>query len=146
MIGDLIDEESRGILPRTLKHAIAAKPQEVQIQLQMMEIYNEDLRDLFLLQEQPTKANKIQIRNDVKHGTCVTGLESKPISTYPEAIECIQNGMRSRTVSETKMNKSSSRSHCIVFILLRDSSSNQGEFKSAKASIATSPHCPPFSL
>ena len=131
MIGDLIDDASHGILPRTLKHAIAAakKPQEeALIQVQMLEIYNEELRDLISLSPSiNSKSNKIQIRNDAACGTVVLGLESVKISTYAEAIECIQGGMRNRTVSETKMNKASSRSHCIVFIFLRDASSNQGK-------------------
>ena len=121
MIGDICREECQGILPRTLQYCMESRQPRTQIQLEMIEIYNEEVRDLFLSPEGHT--TKIQIRNDSKYGTVVQGLQEVKVSTYSQAIQGIREGLKNRSVSETKMNKASSRSHCIVFVTLLDEAS-----------------------
>lgn len=61
------------------------------------------------------------IRVDGKDNVNVVGLNEKIISNYESLVALISTGLRERITSSTGMNKTSSRSHAILSIILRDS-------------------------
>lgn len=62
---------------------------------------------------------------DGKDKVNIVGLNEKMIKNYESLIALINNGLRERVTSKTGMNKTSSRSHAILSIILRDSEGNK---------------------
>mmetsp|Transcript_392 Transcript_392/g.1117 ORF Transcript_392/g.1117 Transcript_392/m.1117 type:complete len:370 (+) Transcript_392:269-1378(+) len=123
MCGDLEPGgRDAGILPRAVQYCFD-RSREVSIQVQMLEIYNEELRDL-LCSDNPSP-KRLQICNDRKFGTTVPGLHLAPASEASEALACIRQGIERRRTSETKVNKASSRSHVLCFLVLSDAVSGE---------------------
>lgn len=112
-----------GIIPRALAllldqaEAMGSAGICVALQLSFMQIYNDRLFDLLidrrrqrplLIREQPT----------IEGGTNVVlqGLSSESVETLDGALQLLRRGRTNRTVRETELNSSSSRSHAIVQI------------------------------
>ena len=130
MVGDLEDEDHAGILSRTFQYCFTkAEDSPVYFQLQMMEIYKEEIRDL-LGAGNNRNATKLVIRNDVQHGTEVKGLSTMKMSSHSQGIRFVKEGIERRSTAETKMNKASSRSHVLCFIIICDKYSNKGKLLS----------------
>lgn len=123
MEGDLSSPEMQGVIPRSaqaifesLKH-----PQysDAKVHCTYLEIYNEDLSDL--LMEDGTKnertkgSSKLEIM-DGKKGTFCRGLTQKSVKSAEDVLALMQKAQNQRRIGETKMNKHSSRSHCIFTI------------------------------
>jgi len=87
------------------------------VTLSMLEIYNEQIRDLL----QPASAGKkggLAIREDVKEGKFVVrDLKSVPVHSYKEIEQQMATGTHNRTVASTQMNSTSSRAHTIITIM-----------------------------
>ena len=126
MVGDFGEGEGAGILPRAFIYcfAKATDSPSIGLRVQMMEIYNEEIRDLL---EPPTSPSKLAIRNDSHLGTSVRGLKSFAAATCAEAMKTVREAIKNRSVAQTKMNKSSSRSHVLCFVSLHDRRSDNGE-------------------
>ena len=82
---------------------------EYSVSIQMLEIYNEQLRDL--LDENQEK--KLEIRSGEKSGVNVPGLVVQKVSSVEEVLDLMRFGERNRAVGATAMNERSSRSHSI---------------------------------
>ncbi|CAG8446720.1 11142_t:CDS:2 [Diversispora eburnea] len=104
--------ESMGIIPRTMTtlfemiNSIQFKSHKTEVKISFVEIYNEDLIDLFGegdIEERP----QIQIREDVKGKIYWTGLKEIMVTNVHEIME---------QVGETDMNAKSSRSHAIFSV------------------------------
>jgi hypothetical protein len=78
-----------------------------------LEIYNEHLTDLLANEG---SAEKLQIVEDKKKGGkgvhCM-GLSEHPVTSPDDVLRVLQEAQLRRQVGETKMNKTSSRSHCL---------------------------------
>jgi len=125
MVGEFGQGEHAGVLPRAFEYCFAkaaASPSSVKLLVQMMEIYNEDIRDLL---EPHTSPSKLLIRNDSHLGTSVRGLRSFAAANCEEAMRTVQEAIKNRSVAQTKMNKHSSRSHVLCFVCLHDKSSDK---------------------
>eukprot|EP00283_Hemiselmis_rufescens_P005402 CAMPEP_0173429138 /NCGR_PEP_ID=MMETSP1357-20121228/7926_1 /TAXON_ID=77926 /ORGANISM="Hemiselmis rufescens, Strain PCC563" /LENGTH=1106 /DNA_ID=CAMNT_0014393271 /DNA_START=100 /DNA_END=3420 /DNA_ORIENTATION=- len=86
---------------------------QYQVTIQMLEIYNEQVRDLF------AKANPsggLKVRMNPKSGVEVVGLSEWPVGSYKEIDERIETATKNRTVAATQMNATSSRAHTVVTI------------------------------
>jgi len=83
------------------------------------EILNEKTYDL--LQPSPAAADHhtSRVREKPDGGAYVEGLTYTEISSYKEAAALMSAGLRQRAVAETKMNASSSRSHAIFSIVVK---------------------------
>lgn len=104
-------------------------PQYVfKVQVQLMEIYNEQLRDLLdsdsvadLGHEEESqkevKTDKLQIRKG-PNGTYVTNVKSFAVSSPEEVMEIIAVGAKNRAVGRTNANEHSSRSHSLLTIIV----------------------------
>ncbi|XP_059144638.1 kinesin-like protein KIF28P isoform X3 [Physella acuta] len=93
----------------------AADKTEYEVTYSMLEIYNEQVRDLL----DPNGGNKrggLRIRQHPKTGFYVEGLIIVPVQSYKDIETKMDEGTRNRTVAATNMNATSSRAHTIVGI------------------------------
>lgn len=111
---------NRGIVPITcdeLFKAIESNKDEgkrFEVTFSMMEIYNEQVRDL-LSKDKPKGG--LQVRQNPKKGQFyVQGLKAVPVGSYREIEKRMEQGTASRTVASTNMNATSSRAHTVVTI------------------------------
>ena len=87
---------------------------EFYITVQFMEIYNEDIHDLF----NPEGSDKIRIHE--KEGAIVVdGLKALDIKSYEDTMRLLQTGALNRTTASTKMNTQSSRSHAVFTLNIK---------------------------
>jgi len=86
---------------------------QFQVTIQMLEIYNEQVRDLFA---KSTPAGGLKVRMNPKSGVEVVGLTEWPVGSYKEIDERIETATKNRTVAATQMNATSSRAHTVVTI------------------------------
>jgi len=117
MEGDLSNEENQGIIPRAAQAIFDLlgdpKFRESQVTASYLEIYNEELSDLLT---DDGKEAKLQICEDNKprgKGLFVQNLSETTVTTPSDVLGLMQRAQLRRQVGETKMNKQSSRSHCL---------------------------------
>ncbi|XP_021365706.1 kinesin-like protein KIF28P isoform X2 [Mizuhopecten yessoensis] len=106
------------------KRANAGADEEYQVTLGMLEIYNEQVRDLL----NPKTINQkggLKVRQDPKKGFYVEQLTSCSVNNYKEIDNKINDGTRNRTVASTSMNATSSRAHTIVAITFTQKTPNE---------------------
>jgi len=115
--------ENRGIIPR-LSEALfdrAAKTETkgmtYKVELSYLEIYSEKIRDLLAPNSSQNPRKNLKIREDPETGPYVYGLLACAVSSYDEMEKLIEIGAKTRTVSATKMNAQSSRSHAVLSII-----------------------------
>lgn len=113
------------------KKAAGAK-EEYEVSFSMLEIYNEQVRDL--LDSAPSKTG-LKVRQHPKMGFYADGLKTVPVGSYTEIEQRIEEGTRNRTVASTKMNATSSRAHTIVGITFVQKSVNAAGEEMAKTAI-----------
>ncbi|PAA54177.1 hypothetical protein BOX15_Mlig025022g3 [Macrostomum lignano] len=115
-------QANKGIVPiacEDLFKAIEAKKpemkagEEYQVSLSMIEIYNEQVRDLLVSK---TVKGGLKIRQHPNKGFYVEQLTTSPVSSYAQIEAKIAEGSHNRTVAATNMNATSSRAHTIVAI------------------------------
>ena len=116
-----------GLIPRTcedLFQRIEAAQSETpniayNVRVSYFEVYNEHVRDLLV----PVVSNQapyyLKIRESPTEGPYVKDLTEAPVRSLDDILRKMQMGDRSRTVASTKMNDTSSRSHAVFTILLR---------------------------
>ncbi|CAL1536203.1 unnamed protein product [Lymnaea stagnalis] len=88
---------------------------EFEVTYSMLEIYNEQVRDL-LDANGGNKRGGLRIRQHPKSGFYVEGLLIVPVRSYKDIEQKMDEGTRNRTVAATNMNATSSRAHTIVGI------------------------------
>ncbi|EAT91906.2 hypothetical protein SNOG_00411 [Parastagonospora nodorum SN15] len=125
MTGDISDilppPDAAGIIPRVL-HALfdrlEAAETESSVKCSFIELYNEELRDLFSTDD--TVKLKIFEDNSKKgHSTTlVQGMEECHLNTAAHGIEMLRDGSYKRQVAATKCNDLSSRSHTVFTIMV----------------------------
>ncbi|XP_039663492.1 kinesin-like protein KIF21A isoform X7 [Perca fluviatilis] len=126
-----IEEEELGIIPRAVHHLFkgieqrrqAAQEQgrpvpEFKINAQFLELYNEDVLDLFESTRDTKQKSHIKIHEDATGGIYTVGVTTRSVSSEAEMMQCLKLGALSRTTASTQMNVQSSRSHAIFTIHL----------------------------
>ena len=103
---------------------------EFTIKCSFMEIYKEEIKDLLT-----PSPKKLRVRETTTKGVWVEGLTELYVSSMNEILDLIKLGERYRTVSSTKMNAVSSRSHSL-FVLTLIQKSKDGSIKSGKLNLA----------
>jgi hypothetical protein len=116
-----------GLIPRTcedLFQRIEAAHNETpnisyNVRVSYFEVYNEHVRDLLV----PVQANQppyyLKIRESPTEGPYIKDLTDAPVRNYSEIIKYMRIGDASRTTASTKMNDTSSRSHAVFTIMLK---------------------------
>ncbi|XP_077194330.1 kinesin-like protein KIF21A isoform X12 [Paroedura picta] len=129
-----IMEEEQGIIPRAVKHLFkcidekkhtsikqGVPPPEFKVNAQFLELYNEEVLDLFDTTRDIDSKNKksnIRIHEDSTGGIYTVGVTTRSVSTEAEMMQCLKLGALSRTTASTQMNVQSSRSHAIFTVHL----------------------------
>ncbi|KAI9830492.1 MAG: Kinesin [Phylliscum demangeonii] len=112
-----------GLMPRTcedLFQRIEANPSphvSYSVRVSYFEVYNEHVRDLLVPRTQP--AYYLKIRESPTDGPYVKDLTDAPVKSLAEIMRYMTMGDASRTIASTKMNDSSSRSHAVFTIMLK---------------------------
>ena len=127
MEGVITDAELRGVIPRAafdvfrrlsddsyVEHAVSAS---------FLEIYNEEMCDLLLdcdlddVAAVKARSKELRLVEDPSkkkgRGVFVMNLTEEPVNSPEDVLALMQRAAARRQVGETKMNKQSSRSHCV---------------------------------
>ncbi|XP_051917171.1 kinesin-like protein KIF21A isoform X8 [Hippocampus zosterae] len=126
-----ITDDELGIIPRAVHHLFrgierrrqAAQEQgrpapEFKINAQFLELYNEEVLDLFDSVRDGKQKSHIRIHEDANGGIYTVGVTTRTVSSEAEMMQCLKLGALSRTTASTQMNVQSSRSHAIFTIHL----------------------------
>ncbi|XP_010493958.1 PREDICTED: kinesin-like protein KIN-14G [Camelina sativa] len=113
-----LTEESLGVNYRALADLFLLSNQRkdttsYEISVQMLEIYNEQVRDLLATDGQ---TKRLEIRNNSQNGINVPEASLVPVSSTDDVIQLMDLGQMNRAVSSTAMNDRSSRSHSCVTV------------------------------
>jgi hypothetical protein len=113
---DIYDEVHKGVIPRSIEEIFdfindeANKDIKFELKFSMVEIYKESLHDLL---SPSTKSSELKIKEHPQKGIYVMNLTEEYISNEEEFLLMIENADEYRVVSETGLNKVSSRSHLL---------------------------------
>ena len=133
---------NKGVIPvvcqklfSKIEEKIAAKPKdEYEVTLAMIEIYNEQVRDLLNPATMKIKGG-LKIREHPKKGFYVDKLTSHKVGSYENIEMKMDNGTKNRTVASTAMNATSSRAHTIVAITFVQKTKEEGQQAMTKTSV-----------
>jgi len=110
-------KDNPGIYMRTFNELFKVAKErvgwKVELKGALVEIYNEEIRDLLIGPNE--KRTKLQVRQG-KEGNFVPGLTLQPVGTAEDVDGLLSMGQQNRTVAATDMNMHSSRSHLLVQI------------------------------
>uniref|UniRef100_A0A4W5MBJ0 Kinesin family member 21B n=1 Tax=Hucho hucho TaxID=62062 RepID=A0A4W5MBJ0_9TELE len=129
-----VQEKDQGIIPRAVRQLFlgiqerktqaqqqGTHPPEFKVSAQFLELYNEEILDLFDGARDPdckSRKSNIKIHEDGSGSIYTTGVTSRLVNSEEEMLQCLKLGALSRTTASTQMNASSSRSHAIFTINL----------------------------
>lgn len=114
--------ENRGINFRTLEELFRVAEERkgqynYNISVSVLEVYNEQIRDLLASPaQQGQHAKKLDIKQVAEWVQHVPGLVEATVQNMNEVWEVLQTGSAARAVSSTNANELSSRSHWFVYI------------------------------
>ncbi|XP_076908617.1 kinesin-like protein KIN-14L [Bidens hawaiensis] len=100
-----------------------------EIFVQMVEIYNEQVRDL--LTNDPTSTNKLEIRSCTSdNGLSLPDATIYSVKSTTDVLNLMKTGQVNRAVSSTALNNQSSRSHSILTVHVNGKDVNGGTTRS----------------
>nr|CAI5833607.1 unnamed protein product [Callosobruchus analis] len=118
MLGE--DCGNEGVIPRTVElifrtiEALKKTNWEYEVHASVLEIYNENLRDLL----SPTANQNMEIRHNCGKETTVTNLTIEKVRSADDLQRLMELAQKYRTVAATNYNEHSSRSHAVTKIYL----------------------------
>ncbi|KAE8908194.1 Kinesin-like protein [Phytophthora fragariae] len=113
-----------GLSPRTIHHLFALAEEgkanfTVSFQATMLELYNDQLIDLFhLVDGGGAHDNKLEIKKNEKGMVVVQNATLKKCTSPEQTLKLFESANKKRQVGATKMNAESSRSHSIFSLLV----------------------------
>lgn len=116
-----------GLIPRTCEDLFQRIESSVSphisytVRVSYFEVYNEHVRDL-LSPPRPSSDNHpyyLKIRESPTEGPYIKDLTDLPVKNYHELLRHMRLGDSNRTTASTKMNDTSSRSHAVFTIMLK---------------------------
>ena len=129
MEGDINSSENRGVIPRAafdvFRRLADDSYVESKVTASFLEIYNEelgdllcdvDLNDLTALQQKQKQLRLVEDPGTATkkgRGMYVMNLTEEPVECPEDVLKLMARASERRAVGETKMNKHSSRSHCV---------------------------------
>uniref|UniRef100_A0A7S1AGJ9 Kinesin motor domain-containing protein n=1 Tax=Noctiluca scintillans TaxID=2966 RepID=A0A7S1AGJ9_NOCSC len=122
IVGLMSPPSEQGLLPRLLNDIFAAcehlrdEGSEVNCKLQMIELYNEQIRDLLAPPpvDEKVKPPKPEIHVHPKMGVYITDMQDPVVNSSQECFDLIEFGNNMKTIAATAMNPQSSRGHTII--------------------------------
>ncbi|KAF7957642.1 hypothetical protein EAE96_003216 [Botrytis aclada] len=120
-------EDQPGLIPRTcedLFERIEAAHNEspnisYNVRVSYFEVYNEHVRDLLVPFHPNQPPYYLKIRESPTEGPYIKDLTDVPVKNLSEIMRYMKMGDASRTTASTKMNDTSSRSHSVFTIMLK---------------------------
>ncbi|KAL9083574.1 MAG: hypothetical protein Q9159_005702 [Coniocarpon cinnabarinum] len=115
--------EEQGIIPRTCQDLFERIESNespnisYSVRVSYFEVYNEHVRDLLVPRADPPCY--LKIRESPTEGPYIKDLTDQPVRNYGDIVRIMQKGDLSRTTASTKMNDTSSRSHAVFTIMLK---------------------------
>ncbi|CAL5417934.1 unnamed protein product [Camellia sinensis] len=127
-------EQNRGVNYRTLEQLfkIAEERKDTfayKISVSVLEVYNEQIRDL--LATSPT-SKKLEIRQASEGVHRVPGIVEARVENIKEVWDVLQAGSNARAVGSNNVNEHSSRSHCMLCIMVGAKNLINGECTQSK--------------
>jgi kinesin family protein 6/9 len=92
--------------------------QQITVRVSYIEIYNETIFDLLAGSLNPDGNSNIVIQEDIRGGVHLKGAIMKTCNNEEEALSMLFEGETNRTIAEHKLNKGSTRSHCIFTLYI----------------------------
>ena len=123
-------DEAPGMIPLSLAQifessaAMAEDGWEFRMQASMLEIHNEEIRDL--LSKAKTDPKTHSIKHDAT-GTTVNALKVVEVKDAAQVSSLLQRAAKARSVGKTQMNEQSSRSHMVFTLRLDGTNSKTGQ-------------------
>jgi hypothetical protein len=120
MMGTL---DQPGLIPRTCRGLFERIEAEqngsitYNVHVSYFEIYNEHVKDLLTPRTNPP--NYLKIREHKTDGVYVQNLTDEPVKCYEDIERIMKMGDMNRTTASTKMNDTSSRSHAVFTLTLK---------------------------
>lgn len=110
------EEEYKGVIPRSAFNIfktleVSTDIKEVEIRCSMLEIYKEELRDLFTKER-----TELKIKESPERGIYVEGICENSVGSDEELLYWINVGEERRVWAETRHNAVSSRSHTLLML------------------------------
>ena len=141
MEGEIDHAELKGIIPRAVEHIFetlkSREETEYSVKVSFLELYNEQLEDLLVKSSSSNSSGNSMIPDpdvsaqqqlrlcvDKQKGVVVQNLENVLVNEPKDIYEQLHYALNKRKVSETKMNKQSSRSHCVFTMTIHTKESN----------------------
>ncbi|XP_022910481.1 kinesin-like protein KIF21A isoform X2 [Onthophagus taurus] len=125
-----VTPEQIGIIPRAIKQIFSEirdtitrfqsegrPPPEFKVSTQFMELYNEEVIDLY--NPVYNKTSTYKIHEDPYGGIQIKGVTTQTVISEEETLQCLRVGALSRTTASTQMNTQSSRSHAIFTVHIK---------------------------
>ncbi|KAI3466204.1 hypothetical protein Pfo_022867 [Paulownia fortunei] len=129
MMGKPGPPDQKGLIPRSLEQVfetrqiLEAQGWKYEMQVSMLEIYNETIRDLLAPNRSIFDASRVEnsgkqyaIKHDANGNSHVSDLTIMDVRSSKEVSYLLERAAQSRSVGKTQMNEQSSRSH-FVFTL-----------------------------
>ncbi|XP_050388067.1 kinesin-like protein KIN-14R [Argentina anserina] len=128
-------EKNRGVNYRTLEQLfeIANERRETftyDISVSVLEVYNEQIRDL--LDTSPHPSKKLEIKQTSEGSHHVPGIVEAKVKSIKEVWRVLQAGSNARAVGSNNVNEHSSRSHCLLCIMVKAKNLLNGESTKSK--------------
>jgi len=95
---------------------------EYDVSASVLEIYNENIRDLL----NPEQQEKLDVKMKAEGGLHVPGLLALPVTSLQQINHVFETGRRNRVVASTNMNEHSSRSHCLLCVTVKGYNTTSG--------------------
>ena len=119
--------EQPGLIPRTCEDLFERIESNQSpnisytVRVSYFEVYNEHVRDLLAPVRHGSNEHPyyLKIRESPTEGPYVKDLTDVPVKNYAELLRWMRLGDNSRTTASTKMNDTSSRSHAVFTIMLK---------------------------
>jgi len=132
MQGEMGSEDTRGIIPRMIKHVFdfiheQNSSSEFMLKVSMIEIYQERIRDLLDV----SRVN-LPIREDSIKGIYVDGCSERYVGCPRDVLDALELGSNNRAQAATNMNEHSSRSHSIFILTINQTNKKEGYSKIGK--------------
>ncbi|CAK8537118.1 unnamed protein product [Lathyrus sativus] len=127
-------EENRGVNYRTLEHLFRVCKERSEtfsydIAVSVLEVYNEQIRDL--LATGPA-SKRLEIKQSAEGYHHVPGVVEAKVDNICDVWNVLQTGSNARAVGSNNVNEHSSRSHCMLCIMVKAKNLMNGECTKSK--------------
>lgn len=134
------EEEKWGLAPRAFTDIFRVLGElgptwEYKVHINMVEIYCDKLKDLFIDPKHASDAHDLKIRKRKNGQVYVEGITEKEVFSAENLNDVFTEASRNRVVKKTNMNAESSRSHLIISIFIEAKDKIGGKVNSGKLSL-----------